>query len=191
MAVVDTGVEKVAGADGASDVSHLLAAMQWTLSFKGHGIRAVNLWLGTDSTQTHHLSPLNAAVERAGDSGIVVTISSSHSGPGAGTVTKPGDNPLVITVGTLDDRGTPARADDVMAGFSGQGPTVADGLPKPDLLASGRPVVSLRVPRPAIDAIPRLEGRLGLLQGRGYVVLDRRQSPAGDPNIDGAGSLDA
>ena len=46
VAVVDTGVEKVAGADGASDVSHLLAAMQWTLSFKGHGIRPSTCGLG-------------------------------------------------------------------------------------------------------------------------------------------------
>ena len=39
-----------------------------------------------------------------------------------------------------------------MAGFSGQGPTTADGLAKPDLVAPGRSVISLRAPGSAIDA---------------------------------------
>ena len=144
---------KIAGADGASDVSHVLAAMQWAVSNKANfGIRVLNLSLGTDSTQSYHLSPLNAAVERAWDGGIVVTVSSSNNGPGAGTITKPGDDPLVITVGAVDDRGTGGRGDDVMAGFSGQGPTTADGLTKPDLVAPGRSVISLRAPGSAIDA---------------------------------------
>ena len=70
-----------------------------------YGIRVLNLSLGTDSTQSYFLSPLNAAVERAWDSGIVVTVSASNNGPGAGTVTKPGDDPLVITVGAVRRQG--------------------------------------------------------------------------------------
>jgi serine protease AprX len=213
---------KIAGADGASDVSHVLAAMQWAVSYKADfGIRAVNLSLGTDSTQTYHLSPLNAAVERAWDSGIVVTVSSSNNGPGAGTVTKPGDDPLVITVGASDDKGTPARGDDVMAGFSGQGPTAADGLTKPDLVAPGRSVVSLRAPGSAIDAAypgsrvgtAYFKGSgtsfsTGITSGVVALLLDREPGlspdqakarllgtagagPVGDPNVDGHGALDA
>ena len=213
---------KIAGADGSSDVSHVLAAMQWTVSSKSEfGIRVVNLSLGTDSTQTYHLSPLNAAVERAWDSGIVVTVSSSNNGPGAGTVTKPGDDPLVITVGASDDKGTPGRGDDVMAGFSGQGPTVADGLQKPDLVASGRSVISLRAPGSEIDdAYPGSRVGSAYFKGSGTsfstavtsgavaLLLEREPAltpdqvkarllgtagtgPVGDPNVDGAGSLDA
>jgi serine protease AprX len=213
---------KIAGADGSSDVSHVLAAMQWTVSYRSEfGIRAVNLSLGTDSTQTYHLSPLNAAVERAWDSGIVVTVSSSNNGPGAGTVSKPGDDPLVVTVGALDDKGTPGRGDDVMAGFSGQGPTTADGLVKPDLVASGRSVVSLRAPGSAIDdAYPGSRVGSAYFKGSGTsfstavtsgavaLLLEREPAltpdqvkarllgtagtgPVGDPNVDGAGSLDA
>lgn len=212
---------KIAGADGSADVSHVLAAMQWAVSSKSQfGIRVLNLSLGTDSTQTYHLSPLNAAVERAWDSGIVVTVSSSNNGPGTGTVTKPGDDPLVITVGALDDRGTAGRGDDVMAGFSGQGPTVADGLAKPDLVASGRSVVSLRAPGSAIDsAYPGSRIGSAYFKGSGTsfstavasgsvaLILEREPGlspdqvkarvlgtadtgPAGNPNIDGAGSLD-
>jgi serine protease AprX len=213
---------KIAGADGASDVSHVLAAMQWAVSFRGdYGIRVLNLSLGTDSTQSYYLSPLNAAVERAWDNGIVVTVSSSNNGPGAGTVTKPGDDPLVITVGASDDKGTPGQGDDVMAGFSGQGPTAADGLTKPDLVAPGRSVISLRAPGSAIDAAYP-GSRVGsayfkgsgtsfstaITSGAAALLLEREPGltpdqvkarllgsagvgPVGNPNIDGEGSLDA
>ena len=213
---------KIAGADGSSDVSHVLAAMQWAVSYRGdYGIRVLNLSLGTDSTQSYHLSPLNAAVERAWDSGIVVTVSSSNNGPGAGTVTKPGDDPLVVTVGALDDKGTPGRGDDIMAGFSGQGPTRANGLSKPDLVAPGRSVISLRAPGSAIDAAYP-GSRVGsayfkgsgtsfstaVTSGAAALILDHEpglspdqvkarllgsagDGPVGDPNVDGQGSLDA
>jgi serine protease AprX len=212
---------KIAGADGASDVSHVLAAMQWIVSYRDtYGIKVANLSLGTDSTQSYHLSPLNAAVERAWDSGIVVTVSSSNNGPAAGTVSKPGDDPLVITVGALDDKGTPGRGDDIMAGFSGVGPTAADGLTKPDLVAPGRSVISLRAPGSAIDAAYP-SSRVGsayfkgsgtsfstaITAGSAALLLDREPSltpdqvkarllnsagvgPVGDPNVDGHGSLD-
>ena len=214
---------KIAGADGASDVSHVLAAMQWVVRYRGdYGIRVVNLSLGTSSTQSYHLSPLNAAVERTWDSGIVVTVSASNTDdPRPGTITKPGDDPLVITVGASDDKGTPGRGDDVMAGFSGQGPTAADGLTKPDLVAPGRSVISLRAPGSAIDAAypgsrvgsAYFKGSgtsfsTGVTSGTAALILDREPGltpdqvkarllnsagtgPAGDPNVDGHGSLDA
>src|SRR5688572_17352005 len=49
---------KIAGRDGASDVSHVLAAIQWVVSFRSqYGIRVLNLSLGTDSTQPYRISP--------------------------------------------------------------------------------------------------------------------------------------
>lgn len=212
---------KIAGRDGSSDVSHLLAALQWVVSFRDrYAIRVVNLSLGTDSTQHTLLSPLNYAVERAWDSGIVVTVSSSNNGPGAGTVTKPGDDPLVITVGAVDDIGTVGKNDDLMAGFSGQGPTRSNGIDKPDIVAPGRSVISLRAPGSAIDsAYPG--SRVGsayfkgsgtsfstavvsgsaalLLQREPFLTPDQVKNrlrttatpgPVGNRNVDGYGSLD-
>ena len=212
---------KIAGEDGSSDVSHVLAAVQWAVSFRhDYGIRVLNLSLGTDSTQSYWLSPLNAAVEKAWDSGIVVTVSSSNAGPGPGTVTKPGDDPLVVTVGALDDRGTPGRGDDLMAGFSGEGPTVADGLTKPDLVAPGRSVISLRAPGSKIDdhypgsrvgskyfkgsgtsfssaiasgsAALLLQREPGLTadQVKARLLGTAARGPVGSANVDGHGSLD-
>jgi serine protease AprX len=167
------------------------------------------------------LSPLDGAVERAWDAGIVVTVSSSNKGPGPGTVTKPADDPLVITVGALDDRGTPGRGDDVMAGFSGQGPTAADGLNKPDLVAPGRSVIGLRAPGSKVDgAYPGsrvgsayFKGSgtsfaTGVVSGSAALLLAQEPNltpdqvkarllgtaapgPVGSGNVDGHGSLDA
>jgi serine protease AprX len=142
---------KVAGRSGAADVSNVIAAIQWAVSFRDeYGIRVLNLSLGTDSTQTYRVDPLNYAVERAWASGIVVVVSASNRGPAAGTISKPGDDPFVLTVGAVDDRGTPGIGDDRLPLFSSRGPTAADGIAKPDLVAPGARLVSLNAPGSAI-----------------------------------------
>lgn len=145
---------KTSGADGSADVSTILAAIQWVVSFKDtYGIRVMNLSLGTDGTQTYRTDPFNYAVERAWASGIVVVVSASNDGPSPQTISKPGDDPWVITVGATDDRGTPGLGDDELPDFSSRGPTAADFLPKPDLTAPGAHVVSLRAPGSSIDTL--------------------------------------
>jgi serine protease AprX len=142
---------KAAGADGSADVSNILAAIQWVVSFKDrYNIRVLNLSLGTDSTQDWRTDPLNYAVERAWAAGMTVVVAASNEGPAAGTITKPADDPWVITVGATDDRGTVPVGDDRLPDFSGRGPT-AHGLAKPDLAAPGAHVISLRAPGSTID----------------------------------------
>jgi serine protease AprX len=142
---------KAAGADGAADVSNILAAIQWVVSFKDrYDIGVLNLSLGTDSTQDWRTDPLNYAVERAWAAGMTVVVAASNEGPSPGTITKPADDPWVITVGATDDRGTAGLGDDRLPDFSGRGPT-AHGLAKPDLAAPGAHVVSLRAPGSTID----------------------------------------
>src|SRR4051812_44079024 len=147
---------KVAGQDGSADVSNVLAAIQWVVSFRDrYGIDVLNLSLGTDSTASTRDDPLNYAVERAWKSGITVVVAASNRGPGAGTISKPGDDPWVVTVGASFDSGTVNPRDDSIPNFSSQGPTVADGLAKPDLVAPGAHLVSLAAPGATItDQFP-------------------------------------
>jgi serine protease AprX len=143
---------KIAGANGAADVSTLLAAMQWVVSYRStYNIKVMNLSLGTNSTQTYRSDPMNYAVEKAWDAGIVVVVAASNLGPNPGTISKPGDDPWVITVGAIDDLGTKPLNDDILPNFSSRGPTAADGLAKPDIAAPGGHIVSLRAPGSAID----------------------------------------
>jgi len=142
---------KAAGADGSADVSNILAAIQWVVSFKErYGIRVLNLSLGTDSTQDWRVDPLNYAVERAWTAGMTVVVAAGNRGPAPGTISKPADDPWVITVGATDDRGTAALNDDQLPDFSGRGPT-AQGVAKPDVVAPGAHVISLRAPGSTID----------------------------------------
>src|SRR5919107_2598551 len=142
---------KAAGADGAADVSNILAAIQWVVSFKDrYNIGVLNLSLGTDSKQDWKVDPLNYAVEQAWAAGMTVVVAASNEGPGAGTITKPADDPWVVTVGATDDRGTAGVSDDLLPDFSGRGPT-AHGLAKPDVAAPGAHVISLRAPGSTID----------------------------------------
>jgi serine protease AprX len=57
----------------------------------------------------------------------------------------PGADPFVITVGSFDDQGTLSTNDDRASDFSSGGATL-DGFMKPDILAPGSYVVSLRAP---------------------------------------------
>jgi serine protease AprX len=142
---------KAAGADGSADVSNILAAIQWVVSFKErYNIRVLNLSLGTDSTQDWQVDPLNYAVERAWAAGMTVVVAASNNGPNPRTITKPADDPWVVTVGATDDRGTATLGDDQLPDFSGRGPT-AHGVAKPDVVAPGAHVISLRAPGSTID----------------------------------------
>jgi len=142
---------KVGSADGSADVSSVLAGIQWAVSFRDtYRIRVLNLSLGTDSTQSWQVDPLNYAVERAWTAGIAVVVAASNRGPAARTISKPADDPWVITVGAVDDRATSRIKDDLLPHFSGRGPT-ADGLAKPDVVAPGALLVSLRSAGSTID----------------------------------------
>ena len=144
---------KIAGRDGSADVSKVLAAIQWAVSFKDeYGIRVLNLSLGTNSRAHYRHDPLNHAVERAWRSGLVVVVSASNRGPAQETISKPADDPLVLTVGAVDDRETPATSDDRMPRFSGRGPT-AHQLAKPDVVAPGGRVIGLRSPGSTIEQV--------------------------------------
>jgi serine protease AprX len=144
---------KAAGYDGSTDVSKILAGIQWAVLNKdAYNIRVLNLSLGSDSSQDYRLSPLNFAVERAWLAGIVVVASTGNTGPSGGTVMKPGDDPYIITVGSSSDMGTTSTGDDVVTGFSGRGPTRSNGLAKPDVVSPGMHTISLRSPGSTIDS---------------------------------------
>jgi len=142
---------KVADSTGATDVTAVLAALQWVVSHReAHDIRVLNLSFGTDSTQSAAQDPLNFAVARAWEAGIVVVTAAGNGGPSTGTLDKPADDPRAITVGAADLRGTAATHDDVVADFSARGHT-ADGLEKPDLVAPGISIASLRAADSTVD----------------------------------------
>ncbi len=144
---------KVAGAQGLTHLSTLITGLQWAVDHQNaDGIKILNLSLGYQSSQSTVTNPLDQAVQAVWNAGITVVTSAGNAGPFNGTILSPGDDPMVITVGALDDMATPSATDDEMTDFSSVGPTSRDGWAKPDLVTSGRSVVSLAAPGSMIDS---------------------------------------
>ncbi len=142
---------KVASADGATDVSQVIAAIDWAVAHHddpGLNIRVINLSFGTHSAQDPRLDPLSFAVESAWRAGIVVVVSVGNDGAAATRVTMPAINPYVIAVGGADTAGTIKQDDDTVGGFS----TLGNAARHADLVAPGRSLVSLRDPGSFVDA---------------------------------------
>ena len=111
-------------------------------SRNSHNIRVINLSLGRPVYESYTLDPLCQAVESAWEAGIVVVVAAGNDGRdnsqgtnGYGTISAPGNDPYVITVGAMKTMGTPTRTDDLIASYSSKGPTVVDYVAKPDLVA--------------------------------------------------------
>jgi serine protease AprX len=142
---------KVAAADGATDVSQVIAAIDWVVTHRddpGLNIRVLNLSFGTDSAQDARLDPLSFAVETAWRKGIVVVVAVGNDGDEDERVSMPAANPYVIAVGAADPNDTATRADDTAAAFSSRGNRTRHA----DVLAAGRSVVSLRAPGSYLDS---------------------------------------
>jgi hypothetical protein len=141
---------KVASSDGATDVSQVIAAIDWVVQHRnadGLNIRVLNLSFGTDGTQDYRLDPLAYAVEVAWAKGIVVVAAAGNSGFGSPQLNNPAYDPYVIAVGADDTRGTDDPKDDVIPSWQTRGNAVRH----PDVVAPGKSIVSLRDPGSFVD----------------------------------------
>ena len=154
---------KVAGADGATTVSRVIAGIGWVVAHRDtYGVDVLNLSFGVDFPLPYIVDPLSAAVEAAWASGITVVVAAGNEGRDG--VTSPGDDPYVITVGGSDTAGTARTNDDRVASWSGT-QRLLTGT-KPDVVAPGVSVVSLRDPGSTIDTT-HPEGRVDANYFRG------------------------
>src|SRR6267142_2492080 len=143
---------RVLGNTGSGRISSVIRGIEWVLAHRtAYNIRVINLSFGAPANLPYRADPMSAAVEIAWRRGLVVVAASGNGGPQRDTVVTPGIDPYVITVGATDDRGTLSRRDDMLAWFSAWGS--ADSNAKPDLVAPGRRLVSIRVPGSALDTL--------------------------------------
>ena len=143
---------RVLSSTGSGRISSVVAGIEWVLAHRvTYNIRVINLSFGAPTPTSYRTDPMSAAVEIAWRRGLVVVAAAGNSGPGRDTVASPGIDPYVITVGAADDHGTISPRDDTLAPFSSWG--TADSNAKPDLLAPGRRIVSIRVQGSALDTL--------------------------------------
>jgi len=131
---------KVAGADGATTLGQVLAAMQLADAARDRfNLRVLNVSLGAPADDPA-TAPLTEATERLWADGITVVAAAGNDGGG---VDAPGLDPYVLSVGAVDAAGQ-------VPAWSSRGPDYA-GRAKPDLVAPGVGLVGLRAPGSTID----------------------------------------
>ena len=182
---------KVGATDGATDVSQVIAAIDWVVQHKddaGLNIKVLNLSFGTNTAQPYQVDPLALATEVAWDNGIVVVAAGGNDGLAVPTLANPAYSPRILAVGADDPIGTVTRTDDVIPAFATHG-TEARGV---DVIAPGVSVASLRVPGSYVDTYypgGALGTRLQLASGTsqstavvsGVVALLRQRFPSATP----------
>jgi serine protease AprX len=138
---------KVSDDDGNTTVLDVINGIQFAVDHKAaYNIRVVNLSLSSTTAESYRTDPLDAAVEQAWFSGlVVVTAAGNEALTNDGVTFAPANDPWAITAGALDDRGTWTRFDDILALWSSRGLT-QDGVRKPEVLAPGGGLVSTLAP---------------------------------------------
>jgi serine protease AprX len=135
---------KVANDDGSVYMSSVIAGIQWIYENRTrHNIRVVNISLNSTQAESYNVSPLCAAVEVLWFNNVVVVVSAGNYG--SANLYPPANDPFVITVGAVDEKGTADKVDDTMPGFSAYGMTV-DGFFKPEIVAPGKDIISTSAP---------------------------------------------
>jgi serine protease AprX len=158
---------RVLDANGQANVSTVIQGITWVIDHKNdHNIGVINLSLGHAVGESYTTDPLCQAVERAWKAGIVVVTAAGNSGrknataasnmdnDGYGTawgsIECPANDPYVITVGAMKQT-TGVRSNDAIASYSSRGPSRLDFVMKPDIVAPGNRIISLRCPNSMVD----------------------------------------
>ncbi|WP_394238442.1 S8 family peptidase [Niallia oryzisoli] len=211
---------------GSGSLETVMQGVDWCIQYNiDHPldrIDIISMSLGSTAQNygSEDADPMVKIVEKAWDSGIVVVVAAGNEGPNKGTIASPGISDKVITVGALDDNESVDKNDDDVASFSSRGPT-RYGLNKPDVLAPGVNIVSLRAPNSYLDKLQknaRVDNDYFMLSGTsmatpicaGIVALMLERNPSltpdlvksalmknadmwkgKDPNIYGAGYINA
>ncbi len=132
---------KVANEQGETSLARVLAGLELVRQQK---VDVLNVSLSTGSPLPPAFDPLTVALDRLWESGVTVVVAAGNEGPKWGSVTSPGNDPRLLTVGALDEDGTSQRGDDSVAAFSSRGSAFSKA--KPDLVAPGVSLVSTAAP---------------------------------------------
>ncbi|AAZ25570.1 S8 family peptidase [Colwellia psychrerythraea] len=129
---------KAFDAEGKATYADVIRGIEWALQVKDQiNLRVLNMSFSGPARSYYWEDPLNQAVMKAWQAGIVVVASAGNSGPDPMTIGVPGNVPYIITVGAMTDNFTESDPnDDKLATFSAAGPTF-EGFVKPEIVAPG------------------------------------------------------
>jgi len=144
---------------GVADVINSVRGINWVVKHKDdYNIKILNLSSGGGFDPVYHTDLLlQQAVTSAIRAGITVVGVADNHGPNKATISVPGNNPAVITVGSLKDENT-------VSDFSGRG-AVQIGLKKPDVMAPGEFILSWAAPDSKILKEARQADKIRTMNG--------------------------
>ncbi len=121
--------------NGSGTYLNVITGLNWVLNNRvKYGIRVLNLSFSAAPRSHYWDDPVNQAVMKLWQAGVVVVASAGNDGPTPMTIGVPGNTPYIVTVGAMTDNYTASTSDDRLASFSSAGPT-HEGFVKPDLVA--------------------------------------------------------
>ncbi len=128
---------KAFDAEGKSTYADVIRGIDWAIQIKDHiNLRVLNMSFSGPVRSHYWDDPLNQAVMKAWQAGLVVVASAGNTGPEPMTIGVPGNVPYIITVGAMTDNYSDGLFDDKLATFSSAGPTV-EAFVKPEIVAPG------------------------------------------------------
>jgi len=129
---------KAFDAEGKATYADVIRGIDWALQVKDQiNLRVLNMSFSGPVRSNYWDDPLNQAVMKAWQAGVVVVASAGNKGPDPMTIGVPGNVPYIITVGAMTDSYTSASGtDDKLATFSAAGPTY-EAFVKPEIVAPG------------------------------------------------------
>lgn len=193
---VDLVNVRVLDASGQSDVSTVIAGIQWVLQNQNtYKIRIMNLSVGHPVGESYTTDPLCQALEQAWKAGITVVCAAGNAGrvqnipdhslsnecygTAYGSIQSPGNDPYVITVGAMkptdmiiksDGTWTHNRSNDRIATYSSRGPSRLDLILKPDIVAPGNKIISVDAHSATLDVVA---GHANNIPKSAYLVADK------------------
>ncbi|SEA02632.1 serine protease AprX [Thalassobacillus cyri] len=189
---------KVLDKVGSGSLETVMQGVEWCIRYNEEHpesrIDIISMSLGSTAQafSSENEDPMVKIVEAAWKEGIIICVAAGNEGPEAKTIASPGLSDQVITVGALDDKDSvDTREDDDVASFSSRGPTIYD-VTKPDILAPGVNIISLRAPGSYLDKAQknaRVDNDYFVLSGTsmatplcaGVVALMKQHNPEATP----------
>lgn len=178
---------KVLDQYGNGSLKNILQAVDWLLqNHRKYQIRIVNISIGTTPDRdTGEDSLLMKGIDALWDENVCVFAAAGNSGPGRGSITSPGINRRIITVGCCEPFVMMEQGRRIGLRYPGRGPVCSSCVMKPEVIAFGRDILScnsryLQGQRPYVKksgtsmAVPMAAGSAALLLQR-YPELSNGQ----------------
>src|SRR6266566_2255958 len=168
---------KAFNANGTSTYTTVLNGLNWIFANRAaYNIRVLNVSFAAKPQSFYWNDPIDQAVMKLWQAGVVVIASAGNWGPAAQTIGVPGNTPYIITVGAMTDNYAPSNPLSWrLTSFSSTGPTF-EGFVKPEILAPGGHIIGLMDPTTALLA--QLHAAFALPVAGLYIMSGTSQAAA-------------